>query len=428
MTPEAWGQVVRTSLRRDRRGAFLSAFGVAVGVGALVFFVALGGGVGKVIREKIFPVDARLVDVVPPSVSLGSLLGAGKLDEGTVERLGALPGVERVYRKMNVRVPAVTRYDGNFFGSRLRMGMEMLVVGVDPEFVAADVVHGRFEDPSSPEEPIPAVASSRLIELYNKSFAPARKLPQISAQMVVGFTFPVEFNRSYVAAPVAAVPPRATYAQIAGVSERGLLAGITVPLATAQRLNREYNVDATTFTAVTLQAKDPSAVPRLVEEVQRMGLQVDDQERRLAENAGLAIALTTSALALLSILICVLAAVNIAHALSAQVRARAKEIGVMRAVGATRADIQRIVLGEAGLIGLGGGAVGTVAAFGVALGVDQVAYRFLPDFPFKPETFFHFPVLLIAGGVLLGVLAALAGAFLPSRRAAALDPARTLAG
>lgn len=428
MTPEAWGQVVRTSLRRDRRGALLSAFGVAVGVGALVFFVALGGGVGKVIREKIFPVDARLVDVVPPSVSLGALLGSGKLDEATVERLAALPGVERVFRKMNVRVPAVTRYDGNFFGSRLRMGMEMLVVGVEPEFMAADLAHGKFEDPASPEEPIPAVASSRLIELYNKSFAPARKLPQISGQMVLGFTFPVEFNRSYVAAPVASAQPRATYAQIAGVSDRALLAGISVPLATAQRLNREYGVDATTFTAVTLQATDPSRVLELTEAVERMGLQVDDTERRLAENAGLAIALTTSALALLSILICVLAAVNIAHALSAQVRARAKEIGVMRAVGATRGDIQRIVLGEAALVGLGGGVFGTGFAFLAALAVDYAAHRFLPDFPFRPESFFSFSLLLVAFGVLLGVVAALAGAFLPSRRAAALDPARTLAG
>ena len=63
-----------------------------------------------------------------------------------------------------------------------------------------------------------------------------------------------------------------------------------------------------------------------------------------------AVAITTSALALLSFLICLLAAVNIAHALSAQVRARAKEIGVMQAVGASRADVRNIILAEAGAI------------------------------------------------------------------------------
>src|SRR5690242_5177453 len=130
MKPGALGRLVGLSLGRDKRGAFFSGFGVCVGVGALVFFVGLGLGVGRVVRESVFPVDARLLDVIPPTLSLGNLLGGSKLDEATVARLAALPGVERVYRKMNVRVPAVSRYNGDFFGSRLNMGVEVLAVGV----------------------------------------------------------------------------------------------------------------------------------------------------------------------------------------------------------------------------------------------------------------------------------------------------------
>jgi ABC-type antimicrobial peptide transport system permease subunit len=422
----ALARLVRLSLARERRGAFFSAFGVAMGVGALVFFVGLGLGVGRVIREKIFPTDARLVDVVPPAVSLGSLFGGGKLDTATVERLAALPGVETVYRKMNVRVPAVSRYEGAFFGARLRMGMEVLAVGVDPGLVSNDVQLGKFAD-AGPDQPIPAVISTRLLEIYNKTFAPARKLPQLSPQMIVGFAFPVEFNRSYVA-QAAPGPTMPSQAQVVGASDRGLLAGITIPLDTAIRLNRASNVDAETFTAVTLVATDPSEVSRLISSVKEMGLEIDDQERKLAENAGAAVALTTSALALLSILICVLAAVNIAHALSASVRARAKEIGVMQAVGASRSDVRNIVLAEAAVVGLLGGAIGTGIALGLALLVNRLAVRYLPDFPFKPDSFFSFPWPVVLGGVLLGLVAALAGAYFPSRRAAATDPARTLAG
>lgn len=422
----ALSRLVRLSIARESRGAFFSAFGVAVGVGALVFFVGLGLGVGRVIRERIFPTDARLVDVVPPAVSLGSLLGGGKLDNEMVERLSALPGVEKVYRKMNVRVPAVSRYEGAFFGSRLRMGMEVLAVGVDPGLVANDVQLGEFKDPG-PDQPIPAVISTRLLEIYNKTFAPARKLPQLSPQMLVGFGFPVEFNRSYVA-QAAPGPTTSVQAQVVGASDRALLAGITIPLETAIRLNRASGVDAETYTGVTLVANDPSQVPALVSAVKEMGLEIDDQERRLAENAGAAVALTTSALALLSILICVLAAVNIAHALSASVRARAKEIGVMQAVGASRSDVRNIVLAEAGVVGLAGGAIGTALALLLALLINRLASRYLPDFPFKPDSFFSFPWPVVLGGVALGLVAALAGAYFPSRRAAATDPARTLAG
>jgi ABC-type lipoprotein release transport system permease subunit len=207
-----------------------------------------------------------------------------------------------------------------------------------------------------------------------------------------------------------------------------LLAGLTIPLDAAIRLNKASGVDAETFTGVTLQAKDPSGVPRLVEEVKKMGLKLDDQERRMAENAGAAVTLTTSALALLSVLICLLAGVNIAHALSASVRARAKEIGVMQAVGASRGDIRTLVLAEAAVIGLAGGAIGTALALVGGWALDVAATSYLPQFPFKPESFFEWPWYVAVGGVSLGLLAALAGAWFPARAAAATDPARTLAG
>ena len=40
------------------------------------------------------------------------------------------------------------------------------------------------------------------------------------------------------------------------------------------------------FSAVTLQADETSRVPELVAAVKQMGLKVDEQERRWAENAG----------------------------------------------------------------------------------------------------------------------------------------------
>ncbi len=417
-------KLVRLSLGRDLRGAIFSGFGVTVGVGALVFFVALGLGVGKVVREKVFPVDTRLVDVVPPALSLGALLGGGKLDAAAVERLAALPGVAAVHRKMNVRVPAVSRYEGDFFGSRLRMGVEILAVGVEPELVRGDIAMGDFKDPG-PDKPIPCLVSTQLLEIYNKTFAPARKLPQISPQLIVGFVFPVEFNRSFVAA-TGGGPVTAGQLQIVGVSSRAILAGVTIPMDVAQRINRAAGADADTFTAVTLVAKDPSARPQLVSQVRQMGFEVDEQV--LAERVGAAVALTTSALALLSVLICLLAAINIAHALSASVRARAKEIGVMQAVGAARSDVRNLVLAEAAVIGAVGGAVGTLVAVGLSFAVDRLSAAYLPPFPFKPDSYFDFPPWMLAGGVLLGLAAALAGAYLPSRRAAATEPARTLAG
>lgn len=418
--------LVRLSLSRDRRSAISSTFGLVVGISALVFFVSLGLGVAAIVKEKVFPVDASLVEVVPAQLSFG-LLGGGTLDEATVASLEQLPGVGRAFRKMNVRAPAVTIYRGDFFGRPLHMGLEILAVGVEPDFVKGDVVMGDFAD-HGPDKPIPAIASTRLLEIYNKSFAPQRALPQLSAQLLAGFTFPIDFNRSFVTTTSASATAIPSQAQLVGVSDRGLLAGITIPLEVARRLNATANLDSATFTGVTLQATDPSYVPAIVSAVKGMGLRVDDQERRFSENAGAAVAISTSSLALLSVLICVLAAFNIAHAFSAAVRTREKELAIMRAVGASRATLFRLVLVEALVLGLAGGLLGTALAVVAGYGLDLAAVTVLPEFPFKPESWFVRPAWLMVGGVALGVVAAIAGALLPARRASRTDPARVLVG
>jgi len=414
------------NLRRDRAGALLSALGVAVGVGALCFFVALGLGISELVRTRIFPVDARSLEVVPAQLSLGSLLGGGQLDDAALDRLRALPGAAHAYPKMALRVPAISRYDGAFFGARLNMALEIVMLGVDPALMADVVPPEKFQDPPA-GQPIPAIASTRLLEIYNKSFAPSRHLPHLGPSLLEGFRFPVELGVSYVSS-VNLGRRQATQVQLAGFSDRALLAGITVPLATVRRFNALYGQDATTYSAVTLQAQTPDGVPALAQSVRAMGFSIDDSDRQRAEQAGAAVAVVTSALSLLAVLICVLAAVNIGQTLFAALRARAREIGVMRAVGATRAQIAAMVLLEAAQVGALGGLCGALGARGLALGVDALARRVLPEFPFQPQSFFAFPLWLALAGLGLGTLAAVLGALLPARAAARLDPARVLAG
>jgi ABC-type lipoprotein release transport system permease subunit len=138
------------------------------------------------------------------------------------------------------------------------------------------------------------------------------------------------------------------------------------------------------------------------------------------------VAVTTEALAFLAVVICFLAALANARSLSASVRGRAREIAVLQALGATPSDVHRVVLLEGGMIGLAGGLAGTLLAFGLSILANRLALRLLPDFPFRPETFFAFPAWLPALGVLVPALAAVLGALAPAAAAARIEPARTL--
>lgn len=419
MRPASLARLVGLGLRRDLRGLWLSMAGVIAGVSALLFFVAAGLGTSELLRTRILPVDATLVEVVPPSVSLG-IFGRVEIDDARVEELASLPGVRAAYRKMRVRVPAATRYDGSFFGQRLRMGVEIVAEGVDPGLLGEEIPGF-----SEGEGALPVVLSPRLLEIYNGSFARSRGLPRLSEKLLVGFEFPVEFGRSLVGSSSAGRYP--VSARIAGFSPQAMLEGITLPLETARRINARFGEDDRTYSAVVLRAEDPSRVPAIVERVRELGLEVDESERRLVRRVGAAIALATSMLSLLGLLVCALASVNIALTLGASVRSRAVEFGIFRAVGARDRDLRALVFGEALAVGLVGGLLGVGLARLAAVAADAAVAAWLPPFPFQPETFFRFPLWLHLVGVGLGLLAALLGAVAPVRRVLRQDPARILA-
>jgi ABC-type antimicrobial peptide transport system permease subunit len=84
-------------------------------------------------------------------------------------------------------------------------------------------------------------------------------------------------------------------------------------------------------------------------------------------------------------------------------------------------------MGLALTVGIGGGGLGASAAWASSLLADRLAATKLPDFPFKPETFFAFPPWLLLGGVVFAALFALIGAVGPARHAGKVDPAVALA-
>jgi ABC-type antimicrobial peptide transport system permease subunit len=243
--------------------------------------------------------------------------------------------------------------------------------------------------------------------------------------MLVGFQIPLELGRSWVVSR--SLPDsQQTSMQVVGFSERAILAGVSMPLASIRRINRKYGADADTYSSVLVRAQSADDVGEVAAGVRKLGLEIDDAERRYAVQIGAAVELVTLALSLLAALITLLAAVNTMQAFYASVRERTREIGVLRAVGATRGDVAAVVLAEAAATGLAGGVLGVILARLAGALLDQLARTGLPDFPFKPTTFFSFHPGHLVLGVGVALLAALLGAFWPARAAARLEPAKAL--
>ncbi len=418
--------IARARIRADRRGALLDAAAACAGAAALVFFLALGLGVAAAARH-MFPADARLVEVVPPTVSLGGFLGGGQLDDAAVARLGAIPGAAAAWPRLMLEVPVAAPEAPPGMASSWPPGMtlQIPVVALAPGLVQSDVGAGqRFADPG-PGGTVPVLISRRLLEVYDKTIAPAWKTPRVPPGVsLLGLEMPVRIGLSIVPGKQEQKVTEGRV-KLVGLSDRVPMYAMAVPLATARRLHVEYGKD-TGYSQATLLARRPEDVPAIAAAVRRMGFNLDEGDRSASERVGAVVAVTTGALAFLAVVMCALAALAVARSLSAGVRGRAREIAILQAVGATPSDVHRVVLLEGGMIGLGGGAAGTLLAVVLSLGADRLALRLLPDFAFRPETFFAFPPWLPALGIAVPALAAVLGALAPAAAAARIEPARTL--
>jgi putative ABC transport system permease protein len=113
------------------------------------------------------------------------------------------------------------------------------------------------------------------------------------------------------------------------------------------------------------------------------------------------------------LLICL---VNTVGLLLAKFMRRAPEIGVRRALGASRKEIYAQFLIEAGTVGLAGGVLGLLLT---GVGVFGVTLVFAPDI----ARLAHLNFSLIALTMLVAVLATVLAAFYPTWRAAQVQPA-----
>lgn len=122
------------------------------------------------------------------------------------------------------------------------------------------------------------------------------------------------------------------------------------------------------------------------------------------------------------------AALGIANTMLMSVLERTREIGIMKAVGASGGQLQFIFVIEGALIGLVGGALGLLLAWAASLPGDAwVRSMVARDMNVKlQESIFVFPAWLSAAVMLFAVLVTTLAAVYPARRAAKVDPVAAL--
>lgn len=120
------------------------------------------------------------------------------------------------------------------------------------------------------------------------------------------------------------------------------------------------------------------------------------------------------------------AAIGIINTMAMAILERTREIGVMKAVGASRHVIRTLFTFEAALIGFLGGLIGMGLGVGFSIAANLVAKHFLEQQKFSVEQIITLPWWLTAGVIAFSTIIGLVSGLYPAAKAARLDPIEAL--
>jgi putative ABC transport system permease protein len=120
------------------------------------------------------------------------------------------------------------------------------------------------------------------------------------------------------------------------------------------------------------------------------------------------------------------ASIGIINTLVMAILERRREIGIMKAVGASDSDVRGLFFAEAGAMGLLGGVCGTALGWIIGRMINFGTNIYLKRQGFPPEHIWSVPVWLVAGAVGFAFVVSLLSGLYPASRAARLDPVQAL--
>jgi ABC-type lipoprotein release transport system permease subunit len=176
------------------------------------------------------------------------------------------------------------------------------------------------------------------------------------------------------------------------------------------------------YDTVIIRAKDTSAANVLANQIKGEGFQVQSLQilLDLADQVFTIINIMLSSVGSLALLV---ASLGIVNTMIMSIYERTREIGTLKAIGASRGDIRLMFMLEAGMIGMIGGLTGLLCGWGLGKILNRVILWYIErhDLPIRGNFFVVTPSLALAA-LAFATFVGIAAGLYPANRAARLDP------
>jgi putative ABC transport system permease protein len=379
-----------------RLRSLLSMIGIAIGIASVILLTSIGEGTRRYMVAQFTQFGTNLIAVHPGKTQTSGLPGVfggttRKLSIDDAMAVARVPGVEEV-------VPVAfgsARVEAN---GRSR---SLFIYGVTPNVPKAwkfQVRQGSFWPPGDPERGAQVAVLGPKVkrELFGEANALGRFVRIAGTRFrVIGVMVP---KGQFLGFDIddAAYVPVASAMKMFNLSELVEIDLVYAHAGVADRVERDVRRLLT----------DRHGSEDFSVTTQAAMLEVFDNVMNV-------VTMAVGAIAGISLLV---GAIGILTMMWIAVGERTSEIGLARAIGATRRQVHLLFLTEAAALSTVGGALGVLGGMGVA----ALLRLAIPGLPVST------PPLFVALAVGVSLLTGLLSGLLPARRAAALDPIEAL--
>jgi putative ABC transport system permease protein len=179
------------------------------------------------------------------------------------------------------------------------------------------------------------------------------------------------------------------------------------------------------YSSVSVRVKNPGQIRAIEDAIKKMGFNtfsILDATRSLQQF----FAVLDVFLGIFGSLALAVASIGIVNTLVMAILERRREIGIMKAIGASDGDVKTLFFAEAGAMGILGGIVGVILGWAIGQVINLGTNIYLKRQSLPPEHFWSVPWWLVAFALVFAFGVSLISGLYPAGRAARLDPVQAL--
>jgi len=420
----------------------LTTLGIGVGVASLVAILSLGVGLQQLANKRLTNSGLFNAVIVMSRQNFRGGFGRARgteqadstpprpLDEDARKELAQIPGVVEVYPE--VRFPTGIKFNDNTYPT--------VVAGVPQSSKgsgAYDGIQGSFFSGPDAQEAILQVELAKQLsnnpgsligQSVTLNYAERQALPSSSDGGISGGFSVVPHEEKLKIVGIISTEPTT------GAGGFGQVR-LIIPLDVAEKLQAAQANDLRSvlgssgarpnFASLTVKVDDPSQVEAVEDNIKARGFGAFSL-LDASKNLTLIFSVFDTLFGSFGGLALVVASLGIVNTLVMAILERRREIGILKALGASDGDVKKLFFTEAGCMGLLGGVIGVLLGWGIGRGINFGANVYLHRQNLPSIELTAVPIWMVIFAIAISIGVSLAAGLYPASRAAKLNPVEAL--